>query len=69
MLKRKCQEEGDVPKTIEILKNSSGIEIADKLSIDHIYQSLDNLESIVIPDLKNSTKLRNIINIEKDPFA
>ncbi len=41
MLKRKCENEGDVPKAIDILLNKSvGIEVSDKLSIDHLNHSI-----------------------------
>lgn len=47
MLKRKCDQEGDVPFAIDLLMNkSAGIEVADKLSIKHIKESIDNLNMI-----------------------
>jgi len=46
MLRRKCDKEGDVPKAIDLLQKSVGIEVSDKLSIGHINQSLINLRKI-----------------------
>jgi len=46
MLKRKCQQPGDVAKAIETLQTSAGIEIADRLSIDHIRESIVNLTEV-----------------------
>jgi len=46
MLKRKCDQPGDVSKAIELLQNSAGIELADSLSIDHIKESIVNLTEI-----------------------
>jgi hypothetical protein len=46
MLKRKCENEGDVSKAIDLLFTSKGIEIADRLSIDHIKQSIINLTEV-----------------------
>jgi hypothetical protein len=46
MLKRKCEHEGDVPKAIDLLLKSKGIEIADRLSIEHIKQSIINLGEV-----------------------
>ena len=59
MLKRKCETEGDIPKAIDLLKKSAGIEVSDKLSIWHIYESLDNLESI-----NDYQKDRKVISFE-----
>ena len=50
MCKRKFQEPGDVPLAIDYLFKSSGIETADKLSIDHLKQSLINLEDVSYHD-------------------
>lgn len=63
MLKRKCESEGDVQKAIEILKNSSGIEVADELSIDHIKDSIHNLE-----EATDNSKSRKIVNFD-DQYA
>lgn len=46
MLKRKCEGDGDVPKAVDILMNSAGIEVADRLSIDHIKESVINLREV-----------------------
>lgn len=46
MFKRKFEGEGDVKIGVEQLFKSSGIEIADRLSIYHINQSLVNLRNI-----------------------
>lgn len=46
MLKRKFQEEGDKEVALELVQSEMGIEMADKLSIDYINQSIKNLESI-----------------------
>jgi hypothetical protein len=58
MLKRKC--EGDVPIALDILSRSAGIEVADRLSIEHIRQSVLNLQEIrdtrVQSDLVSSSK-------------
>ena len=44
MLKRKCEAEGDVARALDILTASVGIQLADCLSIEHIKQSIINLE-------------------------
>lgn len=46
MLKRKFQQPGDVQVALGQLFKSNGIEIADELSIDHINDSIRNLEEI-----------------------
>ena len=47
MLKRKCDQEGDVPYAINLLMNkSAGIEVADYLSIEHIKESINNLREV-----------------------
>ena len=46
MLKRKCQQPEDVAKAIETLQSSAGIEMADRLSIEHIRESIVNLTEI-----------------------
>lgn len=46
MLKRKCESEGDVPKALDILFKSVGIELADRLSIEHIKDSIINLSEV-----------------------
>ncbi|TNV82886.1 hypothetical protein FGO68_gene14757 [Halteria grandinella] len=45
-LKRKCEGEGDVQQALSLLQRSSGIEVADQLSIEHIRQSLRNLGGV-----------------------
>jgi hypothetical protein len=51
MLKRKCEQEGDVSFAIDLLMNrTAGIEVADRLSIEHIKESINNLR-----DITNST--------------
>lgn len=61
MLKRKCESQGDVSKVIDTLFNSSGIEVADKLSIEHIKQSIVNLEEIYDHKISGSK------NLHRDP--
>ena len=47
MLKRKCEQEGDVALVIDLLmKRSAGIEVADSLSIEHIKESINNLRDV-----------------------
>lgn len=41
---RKFEQAGDVQKAIDQLHEYSGIEMADKLSIEYINLSLQNLE-------------------------
>jgi len=43
----------DVPRGMEILFSSSGIQLADKLSIDHILQALDDLRDMRYPSQKS----------------
>lgn len=50
MLKRKCEQEGDVAFVIDLLmKRSAGIEVADSLSIEHIKESINNLRDVTTP--------------------
>ncbi len=50
MLKRKCEQEGDVAFVIDLLmKRSAGIEVADCLSIEHIKESINNLRDVTTP--------------------
>ena len=42
-------EGSNVPRGMEILFSSCGIELADKLSIQHILQALDNLRDMRYP--------------------
>ncbi len=50
MLKRKCEQEGDVSFAIDLLmKRSAGIEVADSLSIEHIKESINNLRDVTTP--------------------
>jgi hypothetical protein len=44
LMVRKFQSEGDALRGVELLNSTSGIEIADALSIEHILLSLSNLE-------------------------
>jgi len=44
MILRKFEEKGDVAKAVQVLESTSGIEVADRLSIEHIYQSISNIE-------------------------
>jgi len=46
MMVRKFQSEGDALRGVELLNSTSGIEIADALSIEHILLSLQNLEQL-----------------------
>lgn len=68
MLKTKCESKGDIPKALEELQRSVGIELSDKLSILHINESLINLQSITTNNEKNSNTPRNVINFE-DKYA
>lgn len=63
MLKRKCDKQGDVKQAIDILFASSGIEIADKLSIRHIEESIIQLESV-----RGGSENRRAINFD-DKYA
>ncbi|CDW74503.1 solanesyl diphosphate synthase [Stylonychia lemnae] len=67
-LKRKFQEPGDVQFAIDHLFKSSGIEMADKLSIDYINESLLNLDSLLVEDTSQGQK-HSIISIDKDVYA
>ena len=40
---------GDVQRAVDLLFESSGIEVADKLSIDHINMAVDSLKAINYP--------------------
>lgn len=67
MLSKKFEGEGDVPKAIDELFKSSGIELADRLSIDHINLSLDNLRSIYNESIDGHKHYA--INLEEEKYA
>ncbi len=52
-LRRKFQEQGDIEFAKEQLMRSSGIEVADKLSIEHINLSLESLLKVENPRAKD----------------
>lgn len=52
----------------DLLFKSCGIELADRLSIDHINLSLKNIEEIEWRD-PNTNKLNKVLNIDNDQFA
>lgn len=56
----------DVPVGVEMLFESSGIEIADKLSIDYINLSLKNLQSAMFTFDGSE---RPVIDLENDEHA
>jgi len=68
MLKRKCQNEGDVPFAIDVLFGSSGIEMSDRLSIDHINESIHNLQTITNGNSGDQSQFRQVINFD-DQYA
>lgn len=51
----------------EVLFATRGIELADKLSIDYIDYSIDNIESIKLTTREGG--MRPIINVDEDQFA
>lgn len=66
MLRRKCQGEGDVPLVIEHLREYSGIEVADLLSIKHILHSIESISGITkTVDLVD----KKVVDFDNDIYA
>lgn len=49
-------------ETISILESTAGIELADALSIEHINESIDNIEKLSIESELKHYKAVDIIN-------
>ena len=57
MIKRKFEGDGDVAYALDLIlsKEVVGIEMADKLSIEHIRQSIESLEKVRDSKVTNGT--------------
>jgi geranylgeranyl pyrophosphate synthase len=53
MIRRKFKEEGDIERTLQFLKESNGILLAERLSLNHVKDSIDIIKSLPYIDLEN----------------
>lgn len=53
MIKWKFKESGDVEKTLSFLNSTNGILTAEKLSLIHVKESIDIIQSLPYIDINN----------------